>query len=96
MAFTSPLWGAGAMSSHTGGPFVLEVDLSKPTNQTQGYKDSICGSDGHGVEDEPLSWAATESLVWHSETMKLRNPLLSKVASSFFPDNAVNQKSVSN
>ena len=96
MASTSHLWGAGAMSSHTGRPFVMEVDLSKPTNQTQVYKDSICGSDGQGVEDEPLSWIATESFIWYSETMRLRNSLLSKAARSFFPDNAVNQKSVSN
>lgn len=73
MAFTSYLWCAGAMSSNTGRPFVMEVDLSKPTNQTQIYKDSICGSDGQGVKDEPVSWIATESylLLWNNKAEKL-------------------------
>ena len=83
MAFTSYLWHAGAMSSNTGRPFVMEVDLSKPTNQTRMYKD---------VKEEPVSWIATESFICYPETMKPRNSLLSKVASSFFPDKAVHQK----
>ena len=92
MAFTSYLLRAGAVSSNTGRPFVMEVDLSKPTNQTRIYKDSICWSDGQGVKDEPVSWIATESFICYSETTKLRNSLLFKVASSFFPDKAVHQK----